>query len=747
MLERLTANAKVIGNNLSAALDFDDPKTAKEILAALRAEPDITGACVFKADGRVFAVYDNAADVVRFEPPAASQTAGHAFTRGRLLLFQPIQANGDVVGTIYIESNTRELWVLLTQYSVIIGLVYAVTLLVALWLSNRMQRLISTPILELVQTMRIVAQDKNYSVRARSTRSDEIGSLISGFNDMLSQIQERDEKLEQRVAERTEELRESQALYSSLVEQMPAGVFRKDREGRYVFVNASFCRLKGIQPGDYLGKLPSELSAAAVSGPLGSATDAADLIRRAPEHHECILQTGKTLKCEEKYTGADGTVFYFHSIKSPVFGADGRVVGSQGILFDITERVRAQTELNYERNLLRALLDNSDDCIYFKDTESRFLRCSTHMAERFGTSDLREVIGKRDRDFYGKEHAEEAFADEQGIIRTGEPVKGKVERENWPDGHVTWALTSKLPLRDENGKVVGTFGISKDITDLKMAEEKLDQIHKQLVEASRQAGMAEVATSVLHNVGNVLNSINISSSLISDKLVHSRLPNLRRAAALLGEHEKDLADFLTRDSRGHQLPGYFRDLAEQLIEEQKDLRQEAAALAANIVHVKEIVSMQQNYARSAGVREVVQITELVEDSLRMNDGAIKRHDISVCREYANVAPILTERHKVLQILVNLIRNAKYACDDSGRTDKQITLRVAEAREVLRISVIDNGVGIPAENLTRIFNHGFTTRKEGHGFGLHSGALAARELGGRLQAFSDGPNRGATFTLE
>jgi signal transduction histidine kinase len=132
----------------------------------------------------------------------------------------------------------------------------------------------------------------------------------------------------------------------------------------------------------------------------------------------------------------------------------------------------------------------------------------------------------------------------------------------------------------------------------------------------------------------------------------------------------------------------------------------------------------------------------------MNAGALARHQLQLMRDYAaDVPEILVEKHKVLQILVNLIRNAKYACEESDTPDKLLTVRIINGDNRVRITVEDNGVGIPPENLARIFSHGFTTRKNGHGFGLHSGALAAQELGGCLTALSEGPGRGATFTLE
>jgi signal transduction histidine kinase len=272
-------------------------------------------------------------------------------------------------------------------------------------------------------------------------------------------------------------------------------------------------------------------------------------------------------------------------------------------------------------------------------------------------------------------------------------------------------------------------------------------VHRELLEKSRQAGMAEIATNVLHNIGNVLNSVNVSASLVVDNVKKCKVASLAKVAAMMQEHERDLGTFITSDAKGRQLPAYLGQLAEQLLADQKAAIIELELLVKNIEHIKDVVAMQQSYARVSGVREIINVRDLVEDGLRMNAGALARHRVEVVREFEDVPPINVDKHRVLQILVNLIRNAKYACDESGREDRQMTVRVANGEGRIKISVVDNGIGIPPENLARIFNHGFTTRKDGHGFGLHSGALAAKEMGGSLTAQSDGIGCGAAFTLE
>ncbi len=292
------------------------------------------------------------------------------------------------------------------------------------------------------------------------------------------------------------------------------------------------------------------------------------------------------------------------------------------------------------------------------------------------------------------------------------------------------------------------LSLINEIEERKRMEVEVQHIHKQLMDASRQAGQAEVASSVLHNVGNVLNSVNVSTTLIGERLRKIRLTNLAKAVQLLHDHEADLGRFLTSDERGRLLPQYLGELAEHLHKEQKELVGEIKDLADNVEHIKEIVAMQQAYARVSGVVEKVAVPELVESAFKMHMGAFDRHRVKVVREFEDVPLVIVDRHKILQILVNILQNAKYACDEGGRVEKKVVLRIKAAGEDhVQIEVTDNGIGIAPQNLNRIFSHGFTTRKNGHGFGLHSAILAAKEMGGKLTVHSDGVGKGATFSLE
>jgi signal transduction histidine kinase len=281
-----------------------------------------------------------------------------------------------------------------------------------------------------------------------------------------------------------------------------------------------------------------------------------------------------------------------------------------------------------------------------------------------------------------------------------------------------------------------------------LLESKVRERTRELLDATRRAGMAEVATNVLHNVGNVLNSVNVSASLVEAKIRKSCSSKLDKVTALLREHEHNLAGFLANDETGKRLINYLETLNRFLRVENAEMLNEMKDLGRNIEHINEIVAMQQTYAQVAGVTEIVNIAELLEDALRMHALDYERQGISLVRDIAEVPALASDRHKLLQILLSLLKNAQQACEAVEPGHRKVSVRIGTARPgYIRIEVADTGIGIPSVNLTRIFSHGFTTRENGYGSGLHSGALAAKEMGGTLTAASEGPGKGAAFVLE
>lgn len=278
--------------------------------------------------------------------------------------------------------------------------------------------------------------------------------------------------------------------------------------------------------------------------------------------------------------------------------------------------------------------------------------------------------------------------------------------------------------------------------------QQLREAQSELLDSARQAGMAEIATNVLHNVGNVLNSVNISADLLMRKLHASKTSGLGKVVQLMNEHQDDLGAFISQDAKGKLLPAYLAQLTDAIAIEQQSMQEELVQLTSSVDHIKDIVSTQQSYAGAPRVEEPLYIEQLLEDALRMNAGALTRHHVTVVREYERLPQVMGDKHRILLILINLISNAKQAMSDLPGHSRQLTLQVHVVDDsTLHISVKDDGEGILPENMARLFTHGFTTRKDGHGFGLHSCALAAIEMKGRLTVKSDGPGTGAVFTLE
>ncbi|WP_447971300.1 ATP-binding protein [Nitrospira sp. M1] len=283
----------------------------------------------------------------------------------------------------------------------------------------------------------------------------------------------------------------------------------------------------------------------------------------------------------------------------------------------------------------------------------------------------------------------------------------------------------------------------------KKAEVEREELHTQLLETSRQLGMADIAINVLHNVGNVLTSINVSAGLISQSLRQSHIEGISLVADMLQTHHGHLDTFFTKDPKGKLIPQYLQELGKDLSARVQHTISEVESLVSKVDHVMQIIDAQQTIAKPGGVQEPVRLAALLEQALMISGGELEEHHIEIIQDYAELPQVVLDKHQVLQILVNLIRNAKHAMIAHERTQHRLTLRLTpcpEQKGFVQIQVTDTGIGIHPEHLTRIFAQGFTTKMHGNGIGLHSSAIAAKNCGGSLYASSEGESHGATFTL-
>lgn len=275
---------------------------------------------------------------------------------------------------------------------------------------------------------------------------------------------------------------------------------------------------------------------------------------------------------------------------------------------------------------------------------------------------------------------------------------------------------------------------------------QLRALQRQLLDLSRQAGMAEVATGTLHNVGNALNSVNVSAGLIAEQLQKSQLPALSKALSLLDREAEDLAQFLTQDPKGKRVPSLIGKLFTKVERQREEVLTELATLRGYVDHVKQVIKAQQDFTRVSGVEEVCDPSQLLEEALSISLASYPNPELEVVQEFSAPKSARLNKHKVLQILINFCSNALESLNAQD-PPRQITLRSGLEGQFLFLEVADNGHGFSGEEHTRLFTHGYTTKPQGHGFGLHNSALAAQELGGKTTARSAGKGEGATFRLE
>ncbi len=533
-----------------------------------------------------------------------------------------------------------------------------------------------------------------------------------------------------------------ESLCRDVVEQAPVGIAFINRDGSYRSCNRAFGELLGFSADDIVDQTITSLTA---GEDLSATLEGLERLWRG----EIAL-----LDLEKRCRRRDGTELWVRVSTSLVRGRQAAPQCAVEFVRDISARRGIAAALIQNQTLLAAVIAELPLALLACDTAGRVNFHNPSALKLFGLPGA-QTLAANAADLYPV--TSEVFLpdgrtpvprEQRPLARAlaGEEVSDVELVSIRPDGAARSVRASGRRLVAPDGTLLGAVVVIQDITERREAEQALERMHQQLLVASRHAGMAEVATSILHNVGNILNSVNVTASLLAERVKNSKCSGVSKIATLLAAQAADLPGFFA-GARGRQVPTYLKELAADLLTERDATSAELSALRANVEHIKEIVAMQQSYAKRGGLCEMLDVRTLVEDSLSMNDAAFSRHGITLVRDYQDVPQVSVDKHKVLQILVNLIRNAGHACDEAGtQADKRVTVRVRGTQRAVMIAVIDTGVGILQQNLARIFNHGFTTRKDGHGFGLHSSALAARELGGSLEAESPGAGMGATFTL-
>ena len=441
----------------------------------------------------------------------------------------------------------------------------------------------------------------------------------------------------------------------------------------------------------------------------------------------------------------DGTVRYVQSYQRFIYDQHGKPERTLGANIDITEAFQRQAEL--EALSIRF-------GIATRAAQAGVWEWQEHSNELWWNDTMYAIYGLpvgTSRPAYADAvamiHPDDlALAQAAWDSALGESNQLRVQfRVVRPDGSIVHLDSLAAVVTDTSTAHRRLVGITLDISERVEAEQRERLLQKQLREASHQSGMAEVATGVLHNVGNVLNSLGVSSATAQARLRASQFDRVERVAAMLHAHRNALGDFLASDPRGRRVPEYLSALGVQLKKDAEGLQQEIAAINGHVQYLREIVQAQQSFARVGGAEEAVNVRELVEAALTLKGQELNGTEVT--RDIAEIPEVWTDRYKLLQIVVNFLANA---CDAIAGNDvgaRRIAIRAGLARGQLEIVVEDSGIGIPADLLPRVWEFGFTTKAHGHGFGLHSNAVAAQELGGTVAAVSAGAGQGARFSVK
>ena len=541
--------------------------------------------------------------------------------------------------------------------------------------------------------------------------------LIKELKDLQRKVSELKET-EMRFQQLEKELVRERRLFESFLDNIPISVYFKDKEGRYLRVGRYFLKQRGAPPvnssEEVIGKTDFDLFPK-------------KLAKSAREDELRVMKTGKPIIDREESEIVDGKEVYLSTTKAPLKDEKGRVIGIIGITREITEKKILDEKIKerledlgkevvLKSSLLTSLLDNIPDHVYFKDIKSRFIQASKSVAEQLKVKSVDELIGKTDFDYFTREHAGPAYKDEQEVMRTATPIVGKIEKETYSDGRVTWVSTTKIPRYDEKGNIIGTLGISRDVTENKKKEEELIKAQG-IAQKASQAKTTFLAI-MSHEIRTPLNAIigmcEILEETVLSKEQHDYLKVLREAGETLLAIINDVLDISKIECGDVQ------------IEESEFFLDSLVEKVCDILAIR---------AHKKGIELIDHISPNVPVGL------------------------MGDSYRMRQILVNLIGNSIKFTDEG---EVVLDIKLAEEAGIqcetkekigvcLLFSVKDTGVGIPKEKQEAIFESfkqadSSTTRKfGGTGLGLSISKRLVDLMGGKMWVESE-EGKGSEFSF-
>ena len=527
-------------------------------------------------------------------------------------------------------------------------------------------------------------------------------------------------------------VRQHMTRLAQVAQATTSTVIITDVSGVIIWVNDSFTKLTGYEFIEACGRQPGELLQ-------GKETDRHETARIG-----AAIRAREGVSAELINYAKNGEMYWVGMKIQPLINAGGTIDGFVAIEADITKRHEERAALELLTSRFNMATQAANIGVYEREANDGEVWWSDVMWDIFGQDRgsftptpqaWRDLIHPDDRERVSE------VASKTGRTQFTTDLSYRIIR---PDGAVRYlqSIGSSQTL-----SAIGrsrTAGVTLDVTARVESELREATLQQKLRESSHQAGMAEIATGVLHNVGNVLNSLGIAATMAGRELKALRLDRLEETSALIRSNRATLTQFLEEDARGKHLPDYLPALANQISLKVRAAQSELATVDSLLQHVREIVSAQQGMAKVGGLREPLLIHELADSALHVQ--APELVHIEIVRMYDSLPLVVTDRHKLLQILVNLVGNARDAIQEQSLMPKRLVVQLTRDEDFVLVSVEDSGVGMSPDALGRLWRFGYTTKPSGHGFGLHNSANAARELGATLTAHSDGPGKGSRFTL-